>query len=301
MSAVSRAKIAALEELKGRGAVWVIWRTESRNGKATKVPHRADGRGKADSTDPETWATFETSAAKVKVNGASGLGAVLTPPYIGIDLDNCRTPETGEIEEWAQAIVNSIDSYTEVSPSGRGLHIWIKGRLPRGGNRKGSIEMYDQDRYFTVTGNHLDGTPETIEERQAELEALHAELFGSPGAQPAPSRATSSGLTDWAVLEAARSARNGAKVASLLAGDASGYTSASEADQALMSLLAFYTQDPGQLDRLYRGSGLYREKWDREDYQQRTIAKALSGLTDVYEPAAGEIRNGVKALRVNLE
>src|SRR5688500_10235158 len=93
-------------------------------------------------------------------------------------------------------------------------------------------------------------------------------------------------LTDQEVIERARGARNAAKFEALWEGDTSGYTSNSEADQALVSLLAFYTQDEGQLDSLYRDSALCREKWiQRPDYRRSTIGKALSNLTDIYTPS----------------
>lgn len=281
-----------LEELKAVPA-WVTWRMEEREGKPTKVPCRADGAGRASASDPTTWAPFAVARESVKLNGSSGVGFVFSEadPFAGVDLDGCRDPESGAIDDWAQAIIDRLDSYAETSPSGRGVHILVKARLAPGRNRKGAVEIYERGRYFTVTGRHLDGTPTTIEDRQAKLEELRAELFASAAPTPSSSAARTSSLTDGEVLDAARSAANGAKVRQLLAGDASRYGSASEADQALVSCLSFYTQDPAQLDRLYRGSGLAREKWDREDYRRRTIAKALEGLGEVYElPSAGVIR-----------
>ena len=85
-----------------------------------------------------------------------GLGFVLTAddPFVGIDLDNCFTEE-GKILPWAQEIVEMIDSYTEVSPSGTGIRIFVKGKLPGEHCRTGNIEMYQQGRYLTVTGRVL--------------------------------------------------------------------------------------------------------------------------------------------------
>src|SRR5262249_59536187 len=90
---------------------------------------------------------------------------------------SCRDAQTGVIAPWAREIVAALDSYTEVSPSGTGLHSFVCGKLPLGGRRHGRIEMYDRDRYFTVTGDHLEGTPAAIEERTTELAALHARVF----------------------------------------------------------------------------------------------------------------------------
>src|SRR5687767_4531215 len=111
------------------------------------------------------------------------------------------------------------------------------------------------------------------------------------GKHPARTNGHHSELTDEEVISLARSARNTAKFEALWEGDTSGYTSHSEADQALISLLAFYTQDERQLDGLYRQSALCREKWiERPDYRQRTIQRALSNLTETYTPPDDGVR-----------
>lgn len=297
-----------LDELKALPQ-WVTWKLEDRGGKPTKVPYRADGAGLASVTDASTWSTVDEAKSRTKLSGQSGVGFVVTAAdcFAAIDIDKCRDPETGEFAGWAQAIVDRLDSYTEITPSSEGVRVWVKAQLGPGRNRgkvaTGGVEMYDHDRYFTVTGQHLALTPTTIEDRQAELDELRAELF--PPAPPAPPQtpsgstvAQSPALTDGEVLDLARAAKNGDKVRQLLAGNTGGYASASEADQALLSCFAFYTQDTDQLDRLYRGSGLYREKWEREDYRRRTIEKALSGISEVYQLAGGgEIRSSHELLR----
>jgi hypothetical protein len=101
-----------------------------------------------------------------------GIGLQLGSPYTGVNLDGCRDSGTGDIEPLAQKIIASLNSYTEVSPRGCGVHIWVKGNLPPGGRKKGHIEMYCTGRFLTVTGLHLDGTPKTVEERQTELTDL---------------------------------------------------------------------------------------------------------------------------------
>ena len=131
---------------------------------------------------PETWGDFPSTIRACEKYGCSGIGIVLTKgdPYVGIDLDNCRDPETGEIEPWAIEIVSRLASYTEVSPSGTGLRIFIKAKLPPGGRKKGNFEVYDSGRYLTVTGDRLFPDLELgIEARQEELEQLHAEVFDS--------------------------------------------------------------------------------------------------------------------------
>ncbi|MFP3868958.1 MAG: hypothetical protein ACLFUU_12515 [Desulfobacteraceae bacterium] len=125
---------------------WVTWRIEDRDGKPTKIPYCPNNPGrKAEADDPHTWGTFEAAQSIAQQNGFAGIGYEFSSddPYTGIDLDKCRDPETGEIEPWAWAIINQVDSYTEISPSGRGVHILAKGKLPPGRRRKGHIEMYD--------------------------------------------------------------------------------------------------------------------------------------------------------------
>ena len=128
-----------------------------------------------------------------------------------------------------------------------------------------------------------------IRDRSEKLRAFHARHFAEPvGERPATTNGHRTELADEEVVRLARGARNGAKFEALMSGDTSGYPSHSEADQALISLLAFYTQDPEQLDRLYRRSGLCRPKWlDRPDYRDGTIKRALSNLTETYTPDDG--------------
>ena len=219
-----------------------------------------------------------------------GIGFVFTveDPFCGVDLDGCLDPETGEVEPWALKIVEQLDSYTEISPSGTGLHVLVRAELPEGGNRKGRIEMYDRGRFFTVTGRRLDGTSHLIEERQAQVESLHARLFPSRQQEPpATSEAAVSpnDLSDEEILRRAMSAKSGEKFASLWTGNRLRlYASDSEADLALCSMLAFWTgPDEERIASLFAKSGLAREKWNREDYKRRTIARAIEGA-EFYEP-----------------
>ncbi len=148
-------------ELKARPQ-WGVWRQEVVDGRFTKVPYQPrKPQKKASSTNPDTWGTFEQALSVAQTNGFHGIGYVFSPQdvYAGVDLDHCRNPETGEIAEWAWQIIKRLNSYTEISPSGRGVHIIIKGIVPPGGNKKGQVEMYSQRRYFTMTGHHLGGTP----------------------------------------------------------------------------------------------------------------------------------------------
>lgn len=142
------------EEIRRR-TQFVVYKLEERAGKPTKVPYIAGGVGKASSTDSETWRTFDEAVAALLTGRYDGLGFVFTSgdPYAGVDLDDCRDPATGELEDWAAEIVRSLDGYTEVSPSGKGVHIIVRGKAPN--KRRGRVEAYSSERYFTLTGRVL--------------------------------------------------------------------------------------------------------------------------------------------------
>lgn len=281
---------------------WVCWRSEVRNGKTTKVPYSPASGTRARSDDPATWGTLAEAEEAARSKGHDGIGFVFTArdPFCGVDLDACVNPETQEIEPWASEITEGLDSYAEFSPSRTGLHVIVRAQLPPGGNRKGSVEMYDRDRFFTVTRCPLPGTLRRIEDRQEQIEVLHARLFPSeerrtteePRDQATNGATTPDGLTDAEVLRRAMSAKSGERFAKLWAGDRSGYSSDSEADLALCSMLAFWVgPDEERISSLLARSGLAREKWNRADYRQRTISHVLVGMTDFYTPA----RNGPTA------
>jgi putative DNA primase/helicase len=271
---------------------WVLWRYEWRHDKWTKVPYPPHGQGRAKSTDPATWSTFEQVwRAYTKDGEGDGVGFVVTEEIavVGIDLDHCVTADTGDIEPWALAIVRRIDSYTEISVSGTGIRIFSQGDLPPHGRKKGPIEMYTAGRFLTVTGCHLQDTPTTIEPRQAHIHALHAEVFADrltpPQSSPHISHGAGPSLSDDDLLARALAARNASKFAALWSGDTSGQDDDdSRADLALCCELAFWTEDKTQMDRLFRRSALYRSKWERDDYRNATIAKALAVTTEHWTP-----------------
>ncbi len=278
---------------------FVCWCEEDRDGDITKVPYSVHG-GRASSTNPKTWASFEAAIAYAEEHGMSGVGFVFTEddPYAGIDLDKCRDSETGEIDQWARKIVDALDSYTEVSPSGTGLHIFVKATLPGRNNRKGPVEMYESRRYFTLTGKHLGGTPTEIHERQDVLDRLYRHVFKDE--MPADKtngyrgRTASLDVDDEDLLALAMQAKNGEKFSRLWRGDTNDYASdESRADLALCSLLAFWTDgDTKRMDHLFRQSGLMREKWNRHDYRERTFNKVLEGRTEFYQPGEKDSANG---------
>jgi len=278
---------------------WVTWRYTWLEDRQLwdKPPKRARTGKAASSTNPKTWSPFADALSAYERSDLDGVGFAPTEAngLVGVDLDHCRDPDTGVIEDWALAIVTRLDTYAEVSPSGTGLRLWARGTLPPRGRKKGHIEVYSHGHYLTVTGNHLRDTPATIEARQAALDALHAEVFGqessgSPQAPPYEGNGHRTLLDDDVLVEKALAAKNGAKFAQLWAGDTSDYPSPSEADLALCALLAFWTQDPAQLDRLFRRSQLFRDKWDEAHgettYGARTIATVLSQDREHWTPGS---------------
>lgn len=241
--------------------------------------------------------------ARAAADGLAGVGFVFSPddPYIGVDLDGCRDPITGALQPWAAEIVDALDSYAEHSPTRTGVHLIVRGVLPKS-VKAGAVEAYDRGRYFTFTGRPINDASTTINERTAPLAALHDRLTErrrpSAARERAPlnGRRPDAGLSDQELIVRALNAKNGAKVGQLYRGDASGYPSNSEADLALCSALAFWSQDAAQLDRMFRGSGLFRsDKWDTRHhgdgrtYGEGTIDRAIAGGRELWTPAGAWI------------
>ena len=275
---------------------WVCFRLEkSKSDKPTKVPYQVNGR-KASSTDAATWTTFgEALAASPRFDG---IGFELTGSgYAGIDLDHC-VGQDGVIEEWAETIVDSFATYSELSVSRTGVHLICKGQFDGPGRKHGGIEAYCRARYFTMSGAAVPGSVPTIEDRQDELTAFVARVFPAETPQDAPRRAarTPSSLSDADLLAKAQGAKNGAAFSALWRGDVSGHQSdASRADLALCTHLAFwFGNDADAIDRMFRLSGLYREgKWgNREDYRERTISRAVACTSKTYSPPSFDATEG---------
>lgn len=280
-------------------ARWVAWRYEwdAKRGEWTKVPHRVDGRGMASSTNPDTWGTFEDALDAYQAGAWDGIGFVVGDGIAGGDVDDCRDPDTGELSEAARDIITTANTYAEVSPSGAGLRYFAFGTLPPKGRKRGPFEVYDGDggRYLTVTGHHVEGTPDTLHERTDELATIHARYIAPQGRRERP-RTQPRGVgvqhEDQHVLEAMWRSDNGPKIRRLWDGDMSdhvhrdtGEPDHSAADLALASHLAWWTNysPDGQADRLFRASGLMRPKWDEKHYAdgttygQHTLALAFEG------------------------
>ena len=161
-------------------ARWVGWKARPKsNGKLDKLPCSPHTGAVGDAHDPAAWGSFDEAIAAMRRYRFDGIGIVLTgeDSLVGVDLDGCLD-DAGVIAPWAQDIITELDSYTERSPSGRGLRLFAFGGLPPGRRKLGDLEVYDDARFLTVTGRHIEGTPTTVEERDFELRDLHARHLG---------------------------------------------------------------------------------------------------------------------------
>lgn len=165
---------------------WVTWKYVN----GTKVPFSASTGKPASSTDPATWSTFEESCRAAERRHHAGVGFVFSPedPFTGIDLDDC-IDEAGQLSPAAAAIVATMQTYTEVSPSGTGVKMWVIGDIPSSAKTKG-IEIYSWSRFFTLTGQQLPGTPSSIRRVNGDLTAL----YDSIKPEPAPAAAQAAAL-----------------------------------------------------------------------------------------------------------
>jgi primase-polymerase (primpol)-like protein len=261
---------------------WVPWKMAEVDGRKTKLPI-SPWSGKLAACDkPQSWSTYRHSRFAAPRFRCDGVGFVFTAddPFCGVDLDGCRTPD-GIIAPEARRIIDRLNSYSEVSPSGTGVHIFVKAKLPGGGRRTGKIEVYDSGRYFTMSGKHLEGTPRKIMDRQQEIDELSAEIFPVPS-PPAKSSPAMAAMSDDDLIERAKRARNGDRFTRLWTGNISDYANDhSRADAALCCMLAFWSDgDSDRIDRLFRRSGLMRDKWDRRTgdttYGALTIRVAIN-------------------------
>lgn len=262
---------------------WSYWLDDQNRPK--KLPCNPLTGTKAMSNNPKTWGTYQQAIDSVKKYGFEGIGFMFYPqniPLVGIDLDNCLD-DNGNPSKLAQDVIDLIGGYWEISPSGKGLHGLVLGQLPTGKrkNAKMGFEMYESGRYFTITGNQFVGSE--LVECTDKLSELHAMIFTSSARiPPNPTPKTAQKLANFDdFINKAMNAKNGAKFKALWEGNISGYPSPSEAEFALASMLAYWTDyDEAQIDSYFRQSELMRDKWDEPHgdltYGQLTIRNAIA-------------------------
>jgi hypothetical protein len=286
---------------------WCLWRIEpGKKGGPTKVPYLPDGR-KAASNDPKAWSTFaEVHEVLGRApNHYAGVGYFFSAedPICGVDLDISLNAE-GNPQPWAAEIIAKFqNTYRAFSVSGIGLHVLCRAKLPGKGRnfyvpdgptdpsgKRAQIGVFDQRRFFALTGRLYQKSPLELADHQETIEWLLGLMQRKGLRRPAERKPVAGELNDAEILERARGAKNGAKFSGLWAGAWEGlYGSQSEADLALCCILAFWCRsDPSRIDALFRQSGLAREKWsEREDYRERTIQAAIAQTCEFYRPGNG--------------
>lgn len=269
---------------------WIVWRTQKKDGRYTKVPYQVDGEG-AQTNNRRTWSTFATAVKFYLQDDYDGIGFVFSRQdnYIGIDIDNCVAD--GKINGFATEIVDTFDSYTEFSPSEKGLHIIIKGNLPQnvlGTGRKNTqhgLEIYSYGRYFTFTGNRENSND--VYDRTDELSEVFEKYFDDSDIQGRVNLADFENdeikISNESLWERMFRSKKGDEIRSLYKGDLIN-DDHSATDLALCNYLAFWTGKSAiRMDAMFRETGLLRDKWDvihfrdtNETYGERTIAEAIT-------------------------
>lgn len=258
---------------------WVCWQGDD---KVPKNPH--DGRN-AKSNDNSTWGSFQDAISACDKYGFDGLGFMFANGYFGVDLDHCL-----DNKEFCDEFVETLQSYAEISKSKNGIHIICKGSLPDGARRKGGVEMYDKGRYFICTGDVYNPKFSKVNDCTDAIKILHSKYLPSNELKVEARKFEPVDMEDQEVIDKASSCRTGYLFSMLMSGNWEGlYSSQSEADLALCNQLAFWTQkNPAQMDRIFRASGLMRDKWDKkrggQTYGAMTLGKAIANCIDVYEP-----------------
>lgn len=282
---------------------WVCWRLtlDKDGGKDKKVPFNPETGKAASSNKPDTWTDYATAADALERYGYTGLGFMFVKEdgIVGVDIDHCYDKDTGEFNDTARTILEKRPTYAEFSPSGTGVHLFFKGAMPTGGSKNTAtgVEMYDSLRYFTMTGKKLDGMPDGIAEDKGMLSWIH-ETYIRPAKKPKKKskqrkKSASVALSDEELLDKARSSGDGEVFSLLWDGKwQGGFSSQSEADLSLCCKLAFWSgKNKEQMDRLFRRSALFREKWDERHhasgatYGEETLDKAIEATDAVYSPS----------------
>ena len=287
-----------------------------------KCPLNALTGRPASSTNPLTWTSFYVALNGCEKYGFDGLGFMLGDGIFGIDLDN-HPDQNGKklmsdekFSSFASEFIKQLDSYSELSQSGDGVHIICKGKLPIGARRKEGtgVEMYDDKRYFAMTGNVINDKP--IEERSEQASKLWEKYLKTEAPVRTRTQFFEDGsvrfgnfydrdmsetsfqvmISDEELVERIKSSKKGQDFISLyFNGDLSlNKGDHSAADLSLCTILAFWTnKNREQMDRIFRRSKLMREKWDRKlgdsTYGEATINKAISTTIDTYTPPKEKI------------
>ncbi len=304
---------------------WVAWQLVPQEGREAKIPIDPYTGRYAKADDKSTWSDFDTAyQASEKLKQTSkyrcGVGFEMGGGYAGIDLDGC-IDDAGNLSDMAEKVLQAMQTYTEISPRGHGLHMLC--RVPEGftlegkdGVKNAKIEIYVARHYLTVTSNVFrDLKP--IEYRPEELLSVYHEYFSVEPPEEAKKQPVdfswpknSSGgtedISDAELLQKMFSSQNGHEIQRLFTGDISAYGGdESRADLALCNYLAYWTNmDLGRMDSLFRQSGLMRSKWEEKrgskTYGEMTLEEAVKGKT-AYQPPSPVATQGTRAVIWNFE
>ena len=295
---------------------WVCWKKElnPQTKLPTKVPYKAltSGAQKAGSTNRSAWSDFNAAVDAWATNPMpfDGIGFVLAAKgnIVGIDIDHCVQKKV--ISKRAQQIINSLPpTYWEFSPSGEGLRGFVSGTLAfLEGRKKGDFEIYDKDRYLTITGDVFNDAPIAIEAQQA-INKLHGQVFGVKTKTPIKNNESASEKKiDWEpVLEKAFKSRAGDKLRQMYEGNWQDlYSSQSEADLAMCSYLVYwFDRNTWAVNEAFIRSGLMRRKWNKVHssngltYGQSTIKRACVQVCSEFDTVEKESINDVLAWVAN--
>lgn len=280
---------------------WVVWTLEERDGKTTKIPYSVIYDGKASSTNPASWGYYASAVEALNRthDKYNGLGYVFEKKneIIFIDIDDCIDSE-GFLDERAKDILNAFHNnptFCEVSQSGSGLHLLAIGTIPKSfKNSNNGVEMYDSARYCAITGNAL--MPFKPNNNQTAIDYVFNKYKtpDRPKKQPnnTSSRTCVSSMTDRMIIDKCmNSVKSGNLFRRLYSGEYQMYAKESInghaesghhiADLVLCSFLAFWCdRDKSQIDRIFRTSGLMRDKWNRDDYRENTLNLACEGCNE---------------------
>ncbi len=284
---------------------WICWKYTLVKGELKKVPMIPGTNRRASSTDPKKWRSFDEALKAAQTGNYDGIGFVFKDGggYVGIDIDDCVI--NSELSDKAKEIIAMIDSYTEYSTSGSGVHIICRADELRNGingkrNDPQGLEIYRSGRYFVMTGNAL-SPAKPINERQDAVYQFMDKYFPAEEERPQVVKQDVTTLpptvnvSDADLIEKIRESKQGGKFSMLFdRGDYSEYSNAdgsanhSGGDMALAEMIAWWTQDAEQIRRIFSASALaQRQKWQRRDYQDRTINEAIkraSARSSSYNP-----------------
>lgn len=274
---------------------WCVWKYVERNGRMTKLPINPLTGELAKSNDESTWADYKTACDVLNSTDADGLGFFFKPPYIGIDLDDI----SDDLERYRQNDIQdnivsefyeAFKSYGEISPSGNGLHIIVKGKIPGARRRKGDVEIYDVGRFFTITGNTLGKYHDIAEVSEKTFKRIYDKYLGEKKIVKGNFQQFKHDLSESEIVRSILSSKQADKFKMFMNGTwQDEYHSQSEADLAFANILAFWcARDFAHMDSLFRQSSLYRPKWDevhgKSTYGEATLYKAINDTAEVYKP-----------------